>query len=149
MLSCERELRSWLPGCLAARLPGSFGRWALSSRVWLSASCANSVALSHTNWLFPAPNSPSPISILYLPTLITHFPKINMHCELHCKTHLRGAANWLRWAASGLALGWLAVIERPSRRQPTAVAMAVVAGADAAEVDVDGCVIVNRSNGLH
>lgn len=126
------------------------------------ASCANSVALSHRAFPFGflslppllcLPISPPCLSssTLFFPflfsslflspsrQLITYFPKINMHCKLRCKTHLRAALPTATAAATATALH-LRLSNSASRRQLWQC-QSQFAGA--------GPVIVNRSVCVH
>lgn len=71
--------------------------------------------------------------------LITYFPKINMHCKLRCKTHLRAALPTATAAATATALH-LRLSNSASRRQLWQC-QCQFAGA--------GPVIVNRSVCVH
>lgn len=127
------------------------------------ASCANSVALSHRAFPFGFLSLPPLLCLPIPPTclssstlfffpllssslfrspslqLITYFPKINMHCKLRCKTHLRAALPTATAAATATALH-LRLSNSASRRQLWHC-QCQFAGA--------GPVIVNRSVCVH
>lgn len=88
-----------------------------------------------------------PLPILVSPSLqlITYFPKINMHCKLRCKTHLRAALPTVTAAATATATAastalHLRLSNSASRRQLWQC-QCQFAGA--------GPVIVNRSVCVH
>lgn len=111
----------------------SVGSVAAASLCCRVASCANSVALSHRAFPFGflslPPSLPlflfSSLHFLPLPSscpppprqLITYFPKINMHCKLRCKTHLRAALPTSTAAAATATALHLRLSNGASRRQ--------------------------------